>query len=276
MALTPTYNYQPEECPAIQTPATALYYGADPPTPTTRTSIDAGSSAAAQGLPTRLNRNAVRDDIQGRYGGGIYAVAWGLQLAAGSGLNLSISAGQAMLDGPVEVRSTQTLALVDNLLSRVWISRSGALAAVTEASADPLAPPTSSVPWAYLGAAQTGGGAITALDYSGRLVLDQGNLALRECRGDGVPDDAPPTTVRFLHRNSAGLWLWDGADYYSLGQSTSSSATAAAAEDTARDLESLERRFRRMLTHYVLLLGGIPPGLERDFAAGVAELDAPL
>lgn len=212
----PTYHYLASECPAPQVPLAAHYKGADPPTPRTYGTIVAGA-AGAVGLLTTSNRNAVCDELGWRYGGGAYAVLWGLDLQDGGGLTLRVTNGQAGLDGPAEVKQAAgytTLALTDAVVNRIWISQGGSVNVVTAASASPLAPPDTATSWVYLGAVPTADGAITQIDYSGRLELRQGNQAHRRTADAGTPTDTPPAGVRFYQRSRNGLYLWDGERYW--------------------------------------------------------------
>lgn len=269
-----TYLYLASECPAVQVPLSALYVGADPPTPTTGDSITAGSSASTNALPTKFNRNALRADIAGRYGMGAYAVLWGLTLSAGSGLTLRVANGQAALDGPVDVKDDagyETLALTDNVVNRVWLSRGGTLNKVTAASASPLDPPDALVPWAYLGAVACAGGSIVGFDLSGVLSLLQGNLLWRRTADAGEPDDTPAAGVRFLTRTAGGLYLWDGLQYDRIDSDV---ADALESVTTLRgEFEASERRWRRFLFNAVTVtgLGELAAGIEDDFARAAGE-----
>src|SRR5687767_2001604 len=85
-------------------------------------------------ISSKLNRNAKQMDLQARYGGGGYAIVNGLAISAGAALTLNIAAGQAAIDGIIEVATATTLAVPDNhtgtpVSDRVWIwlSRAGAL-----------------------------------------------------------------------------------------------------------------------------------------------------
>lgn len=261
----PTYLFNAADCPAPQTPLAALYAAnaTDAAGPVSASSLASGA-AGAQSLTTRWNRNATRLDLTARYGGGAYAVLHGLELTAGSGLTLNISAGQAALDGLSEVPTATTLSLVDNTLNRVWISRAGTLNKVTDASATPLAPPDTAVPWAFLGAVPCVAGSIASIDYSGRLDLRQGNLAFRQTADPGEPGDTPPSGVRFFTITAGGLYLWDGAAYRWLDANTADLVLENAQLRT--DLDDLERRFRLLVDNLGQGLGlEFITGLENDF-----------
>lgn len=261
----PTYLYKASECPIPQVPIASLWVSSasDSAGPVSASSLASGA-AGAQSLTTRWNKNATRLDLTARYGGGAYAVLHGLELTAGSGLTLNISAGQAALDGLSEVPTATTLSLVDNVLNRVWISRAGTLNKVTSASASPLAPPDGAVPWTFLGTVPCAGGAITGIDYSGRLDLRQGNLAFRQTADLGEPGDAPPAGVRFFTITEGGLYLWDGAAYRWLDANTAELTLENAA--LRADHDDLERRFRRLVENVGTLLGlEFIAGLEDDF-----------
>lgn len=250
----PTYDYEATACPPIQTPNANLYAGSDPPTPVVGTAVTAGP-AAAVGLVDLLNADQVRGNLLGRYGGGAYAIWRGLELSAGSGLTLNISAGQAGADGPAEVLTDTTLALTDNVLNRVWLSRLGALSAVTSASASPLEPPDTATQWVFLGTVACGAAAISGIDYSGRLTQYQGNLLFRETADAGEPEDADdlPSTVRFFTRTQGGLYLWTGEEYAQVDGAADTVLTSLVSASAS--LDDLERRFRLQLLWTAQMLG---------------------
>lgn len=240
----PNYDFEAANCPAVQTPVATLYAGASPPTPVVGTPVTTGP-AASIGLVDLLNADQVRGNLLGRYGGGGYAVWQGLDLSDGGGLTLNVSAGQAGADGPAEKTAAATLALTDNVLNRVWISRLGVLSAVTSASASPLAPPDTATQWVYLGAANCASGVITVIDYSGRVSQLQGSLMWRRTADAGEPGDTPAATVRFLTRTVGGLYLWDGTAYEQISGAVEAVVTDLVTQSSLMD--DLERRFRLQL-----------------------------
>ena len=261
----PTYNYEATNCPPIQVPNATLYAGSSPPVPVVGTTVTTGP-AASIGLVDLLNADQVRGNLLGRYGGGGYAVWRGLELSDGGALSLAVSAGQAGADGPAEILTATTLALTDNVVNRVWLSRLGVLSKVTSSSASPLEPPDTATQWVYLGAAACAAGVITGIDYSGRLTQYQGNLLFRQTADAGEPGDAAtlPSTVRFFTRTEGGLYLWTGAEYEQV--SGAAEALAVTVTSQAATLDDLERRFRLQLqwTAQSLGYGFIHPDLMHE------------
>lgn len=200
-------------CPAIQVPAAMLslalaYSTPGGNAPTART-FSAGDTTT---VGPKLNANASRLDLAGRYGGGAYAVAWGLALSVpGSGLALPVAAGHALVDGPVEIASATTVT-VPNGSPRVWIwlTQAGALTAVNNS----LTPPAGAV--CLLGSCVTSGGNVTSVDTSGVLYM-RGGVPWRQTADTGAPGDTPPAGMVFVARTLGGLYLWDGQAYSAIG-----------------------------------------------------------
>ncbi len=242
-----TVSLLAEQCPAIQTP-TALI---------TKSSAYALSATApvAQSLSTgdtttvgpKLNSNAMQLDLLGRYGGGGYAVAYGLTLSApASGLNLNIAAGHAVIDGVVEVPAATTLAVPGSAARvYVWLQQNGTLTYTTSLTAPAGA-------CCFLGSCVTGAGNITDVDTSGVLYL-RGGVLWRETADEGEPTDEPPATVMLFTRTLGGLYQWDGTEYGIVGTAASTIAEALVAVVDAHD--DLERRFRALLGRLVELVG---------------------
>lgn len=253
----PDYNLLASQCPAVQTPLSALYAGADPPTPVVGTAVSTGTAAAIS-LVDLLNADQVRGNLLGRYGGGGYAVWQGLELSDGGGLTLNISAGQAGADGPAEVQNATTLELTDNVTNRVWLSRGGAIQAVTSASGTPLAPPDAATQWVFLGAVVTSGGAITSIDYSGRVQQGQGNILWRRTADTGEPSDTPPSTVRLLTKTAGGTYLWTSAEWISIDVDAH---VAAADPHTQYALEAALGTMSTQNANAVAITGGTITGI---------------
>lgn len=220
----PDYNLLAAgECPAIVVPASLLDPAAG--TPLVASALVAGDTSA---VLTKLNTNASRLDLAGRWGGGGYAVATGLDLTAGAGLTLNISAGQAVLDGVAHVGAATTLALTDAAYNWVWILQNGSITKTTSATTTPPAAPSAAC--AFLGRVYCTGGVISTIDYSGRLELRGGTL-YRRTGDSGAPGDAPPAKLQFLAQTAGGRYWWDGAAYTALWEPLALNAdTIAAAE----------------------------------------------
>lgn len=165
-----------------------------------------------------FDANAMQQDIAGR-GGGAYAVLDNpvdkiVLSVPGSGLLLNISAGTAIIDGPVQVPVARTLAIPDNHpgpTDRAWIWLTQAGTVLYELS---LTPPAG--PCCLLGSCTTSGGNITAVDTSGVYYLKSGVL-WRETADTGWPGDSPPASLVFEAKTAGGLWRWDGVSYHPNG-----------------------------------------------------------
>lgn len=207
----PVYLLTAAQCPAIPVPSTII--DPDDATPTTAEEIAAGASGPT-GLE-QINKNAARIDNAGRYGGGFCrCVKQGLELTAGAGLTLNVSAGHVGIDAGVTVDAL-TLALADNIYNaadltirlHIWISDTGDLVSVASSTVAPVGT------YAYLGSVRTNAGAIVDIDYSGRTSLRGGTLYRRTADAD-EPGDAPSSALSFFHQTAYGLWWWDGARYW--------------------------------------------------------------
>lgn len=267
-----TYSLPATQCPAPQVPSALYEILADPPTPTVYTAI-IGGAAGGQTLRSRLNRNSRRGELQARYGGGGYGIAWGLTLDDGGGLTLDVSAGHALLDGACGPEDDTTLALSDSVVNYVWLSQGGTLSKVTSASATPLAPPSSAVPWAYLGAVTCGGGTIRGIDGSGVVYLRSNGL-WRTTGDTAAPADEPDARCIGLHTITAEdeLYLWDGSAHRLIDASTA----AVTAEQAALEfeLEQTNRLLRRLVLNLArgpLGSSVLDPMLQPSFRQALAE-----
>jgi len=164
-------------------------------------------------ISSKLNRNAAQMDLQGRYGGGGYGIVNGLAISAGSGLTLNIAAGQAAIDGIIEIAAATTLAVPDNHPSAtdrvwIWLSRAGAISYTLNTT-----PPATNC--CLLGSCTTSGGVITAVDQSGVMYL-KNNTFERETADTGPPTDSPNAALRFQTKTKAGRFFWDGSSHLPL------------------------------------------------------------
>lgn len=164
--------------------------------------IPQGTTSA---LPALLCENAVRIDLGARHGAGAFGIAYGLEVTAGTGLIANVSAGQAMMDGVVEMVSAGEVVVSLTVPTYLWLKRDGTL----EARYD-LTPPAQ--PAVYLARVETDGTDIESIDLSGVIVLRSG-VPERETADLAEPLDTPPSTWRGWTRTRSGLWWWDGAGY---------------------------------------------------------------
>src|SRR6185436_17099811 len=122
----PTYNILAANCPALPVPTTALQ------NPTSETPLvgDALALGDTINLLHKVNRNVVRAEILGRYGSGCYAVMTGLGLSIGTGLNVVVAAGQALIDGPRTNAAAANVAVSNTITNGcIWMTQAGALVA---------------------------------------------------------------------------------------------------------------------------------------------------
>ncbi|MBA3768701.1 MAG: hypothetical protein H0W99_17325 [Acidobacteria bacterium] len=125
-------------------------------------------------------------------------------------MTLNIAAGQAMIDGVVEISAATTLAVPDNHPSAtdriwLWLTRAGAISYTLNTT-----PPATNC--VCLGSCTTSGGVITAVDQSGVLYLKGGAL-WRETSDKGAPTDSPSASLTFLAKTWGGIYAWNGAAY---------------------------------------------------------------
>lgn len=190
------------ECPGVQVAASLVTIAAAEAAHNAPVSEEYAAGQTV-GLAAKLRKDATRQDLTGRYGGGVYGIAYGLAISAGTGLTVNVTAGHAMIDGPVEVPSNTTLSVPDDT-ARVWIwlRQSGVLTYTTSTT-----PPTGNN--ALLGSVVTSSGAVTSVDTSGVVYL-RGGVGWRQTADLGEPSDTPAATVQLETRTQSGLWWWDG------------------------------------------------------------------
>lgn len=181
---------------------------------TAGTGINVARSFAAgdtSTVPSKLNRNANALDAVVNFGGGGFAIATGLALSAGSGLNVSIAAGLAMCGGAVELAAS-TLAVPANHTGSpasdrvwVWLQQNG-----TPTYTLSTTPPAARC--VLLGSVTTDASSVTSVDTSGVMYLKGGAL-FRETADAGAPGDSPSPTLTFLAKTWGGLYAWTGTAY---------------------------------------------------------------
>lgn len=200
----PVYTANAADCPAVQTPAAAVT------APTVAAALAGGETDE---LLTRFNDNAEQLDITGQLGGGGYAVGIGLELTDGGGQLLAVSAGVALADGARQIAAT-TQALGNNVWTWVYVNNAGTLVLATHTAATPV-PAIPAGAKVFLGRVKTLAGAITEIDYSGRLQHYRDGLK-RKTNDAGPPTDTPPAGIMFWAETATGLYRWTGTAYASL------------------------------------------------------------
>jgi len=162
-------------------------------------------------VPSKLNANVLAQELIGRYGGGVYAIGRGLSLSTAGSLSLPISAGQAVIDGIVEL-SADTVLVVSASMARIhiWLKRDKTLTSVNNS----LTPPVGAC--VYLGSCVTSGSAVTAVDTSG-VMYYKGGMAWRQTADVAAPLDSPPSDICFFTKTLGGTYFWNGSAYSMVG-----------------------------------------------------------
>jgi hypothetical protein len=230
-----TYDYRADECPALTVPASVLDPAGGYPLVASRFALGMNPSLA---VPI-MQELAVRTDLAGRHGGGMPAAVSGLDLSDGGGLTVLIGAGQALIDGAVTLDVADDADLADDTRNHVWLGQAGDPVVTT----DLLAPAGVK---AYLGSVITAGGAITGIDYSGRVTLH--GLALRRTADLAMPLDTPPAGCYFLTAAPSGLWVWDGAGYWLLSSVLAAQKSVIAVGETMSVPADYQARYFDRLT----------------------------
>lgn len=256
-------------CPAVQILSTSLYENSTSDT----TAKVAKNIPAAVTWRTQANQNAAILDQTARYGAGLIGIPDGptkITLSVGTGLSLSVSAGHAMVGGPVEIATATTLTVPNNT-SRVWIwlrQLGGALTYTTTTT-----PPAGEC--CLLGSCVTSGGAVTSVDTSGVMYL-RGGIGWRQSADVFAPTDSPSVTIQFMASTAGGSYFWDGYTYSRLAGSYGSVTTVtASASDEDDRLDTLERKFRSLLFVLSDMLGEdvlITDELANDFDMASSEV----
>lgn len=247
--MPPVYTLEATDVPAPVVAATYL----DPAggAPTVAPTVTAYASGSGS-LSTPVNRIAARLDALGRAGAGCYAVFRGLEL---SGTTVSggvtVSAGQAVLDGVVTIASTVRSVSDNQTRIHLWIGQAGAITAVNNS----LTPPSGAQ--AYLGSVVTSSGSITEINYSGRLTLG-GAFPLRKTADTTTPADdaALSPDLRFLTQGPTELWFWDGAAYWSLSGSSGPIAIADGGTGGSTAAEARDNLSAQRVEGYALVVVG--------------------
>lgn len=213
------------------------------PTPLAPSTLAIGAGASGPfstgmtvGVSQTLNQQAAALKLLQQMGGGGYGVVSGLDLSSVSGLNVGLSAGIAYLDGPLELVGASPfgplqvllptpLTLPDSSVSFVWLTAVGGLVSAITTATPPMAK-------LFLGTVTTSGGAITGIDYSGRVSL-KGGWFSRQTADALVPTDAPPAPL--LTKTLFGNFLWDGLSHKALIDPTAQAITPFRVQTLSAD-----------------------------------------
>jgi hypothetical protein len=156
---------------------------------------------------SKLNRNAAQLDLTGRYGGGGYGIAHGLELKAGNGLSLILEAGHAMIDGVVEVPEAREIPVpASKRRLYFWLLQDGHVWSSDDIEVSP------SQACCFLGSCDTTESGVQGIDFSGVMRL-RGGILWRETADRGVPGDHPGEGFAFFTKTRGGVYFWDGWQY---------------------------------------------------------------
>jgi hypothetical protein len=197
-----------------------------PPSPVIgQPSVPFNGMMQAANTATTLNQYAVASDVaRVQYGVGGYAVlgntpsgSGGLQVSVSSGLNIALSAGLAALDGDYEWIASgnafgpqalldATYTVADNSTNFLWVTLASGVPGIAINTTVGSPPANAKL---YLATVTAVSGAITVIDYSGRVEM-QGGVPTRITGDLGAPVDTPPSGWRGFTQTVFGLFFWNG------------------------------------------------------------------
>jgi len=196
--------------------------------PTVSKALAAGDRSR---LLTVVNENAARADAVGRWGGGAWAVAFGLGISIGTGLAVNVATGQAVIDNVVTLDSTLAVGVLDGITrGYLWLSQAGTVTVVNNS----LTPPAGA--YCFLGSFVSAAGAVSSVDTSGVLYL-KGGQAVRFTADTSCPTDSPPAQLTCHVFGGGGVWYWDGTRYWCV---TGGRAALTFSSDANKTLTSVE------------------------------------
>ncbi len=185
------------------------------------------SQGMTAGVSQNLNILASKIQTVTQGGCGGFGVLNGLDLTAGTGLVVNISAGSALV-GDVLDYGGGSLVLPSSQISYVWLTSTG-----VPAFSNLLAPPSGAV--CFLGTVVTNGSAISSVDYSNRIFLQDG-MRVRQTADLFAPADQPPSRCRVLTWTLNGSYFWDGTRHVSFASSGYQQPYAASQMTIASNL----------------------------------------
>ncbi len=219
--ITPTTIVDLVSTPPVTPPAT-LPTIASIAVDAVSSSIHAGtivSGMMATSLTPITNDHAARLDITAQAVSGVYSILNGLALSAGTGLTALISAGQALMQGVVEI-TAQAKVMTASVDNWVWLLPNGTIAS----GASGYVPSPAGL---FLGTVTCDATSITAIDYSSVFTMN-GGLAVRYSGDDFMPSDSPTASCVHLVKTSSGSFLWDGSRYVLLDDRPATAALTDA------------------------------------------------
>ena len=185
---------------------------ANPPTIPHALSLSAGNSTDTL---INWNSNACREDLGGSVYSNPLGICYGLAVSAGSGLNASVSAGHANINGIVE-KAASTVVLQASQTNWIWLKQDGTFVVETSTATPSVPSGTNAV---LLGAAVTSGSAVTAVEFSGVVYVNNGFLE-RFTADSAIPADSPNANWRgFTTSVSTHVSYWWNGNHYGMGVS---------------------------------------------------------
>lgn len=191
-------------CPAPVVPNPGVLLSDSNPPPVS----DEFATGMASGFTTQLNKQFKRADLMGSWGAGGYGVADGLTLSAGTGLQVAVAAGHAIMDGIVELAAS-TAVLNASATNWVWLKQDGTLVVQNGVTTKP------SGNCVCLGAAVTDGSGVTSIETSGVVYSLYGTF-YRQTADTLVPGDSPNASIRIFTKTAGGTYFWDGTAHVQL------------------------------------------------------------
>lgn len=190
-------------CPAPVVPgthSTLAQYEAGTTPPTSKQQL---SGVGLSAVSSKMNRNAAAQDLNTRFGSGGHGIAEGLTLTIGTGLNVNVAAGLAMIDGLVELAATVVPVSANIARGYLWMTQAGTVQ-VTATTAKPVSN------CIFIGSFVSGPSTVTSVDRSGVVKFVNGVLE-RETADLDIPTDTPNAAWRGRTKTPSGVWEWDGS-----------------------------------------------------------------
>lgn len=157
------------------------------------------------GVSVALNQACSKIRTLARAGAGGLGVLSGLDIAAGTGLTVSVSAGAASA-GDIISFAGSTLPIPASSNSWIWLTSGGVLAF----SASAGAVPTDGV--CFLGSVTASSASVTGIDYSGRVFIQDG-MRIRQTADPFAPGDLLSPAARVVTITQNGSYWWNGLEH---------------------------------------------------------------
>jgi len=151
----------------------------------------------------QFNFNAAYLDVNSQYGGGHMGIVHGLTVSAGSGLQVNIAAGGALIGGVCQLKTSTTAVVTASQTNYVWFKKDKTVEVTLTTT-----PPAGGA--ILLGIAITDGSGVTSVDTSGVCYI-KGGLVYRETADLAEPLDTPPNGLLMITKTLAGEYLWSGS-----------------------------------------------------------------